>query len=36
VGPTAATQVLTLVEKDAASAVRTRELIPVRFVPMVK
>jgi len=34
VGATPATQVLTLVEKDAAGAVRTRELIPVRFVPM--
>ncbi len=28
------TQILTLVEKDAAGRVRTRQLLPVRFVPL--
>ncbi|HUF87465.1 MAG TPA: protein-L-isoaspartate(D-aspartate) O-methyltransferase [Thermohalobaculum sp.] len=36
VGGAFATQHLTLVEKDAAGEVRTRQLLPVRFVPFVR
>ena len=36
VGPVADVQDLKLIEKDAAGSVRTRSIIPVRFVPMVK
>ncbi|HKQ56405.1 MAG TPA: protein-L-isoaspartate(D-aspartate) O-methyltransferase [Candidatus Eisenbacteria bacterium] len=36
VGPEGAVQSLTLLEKDAAGKVSTRDLAPVRFVPMVK
>ena len=36
VGPEGAVQSLTLVERDSLGRVSTRDLVPVRFVPMVK
>jgi protein-L-isoaspartate(D-aspartate) O-methyltransferase len=36
VGANAADAQLTVVEKDAAGKVRTREVLPVRFVPLLR
>jgi protein-L-isoaspartate(D-aspartate) O-methyltransferase len=36
VGPAGSIQSLTLIEKQAAGSIRTRQIIPVRFVPLTR